>query len=172
VGPQRGAARAGARVPPAPGRAEALRVEERQVAARPRVLRRQRARVLGGSRIPHARGPLARGALLLPGDEGVRNPALSRAPVRGRLEREMESGYTSPAREEPSRSGPGTCGRGIHMADYPPSDGGTTPPPPVPPPPGEGDSGETLPSRGIGDVLASALQIYWKNAAQLIAIVA
>src|SRR3989442_730554 len=41
---------------------------ERQVAARPRVPRRQPAGLLGAERLPHARRPVARGALRRPGD--------------------------------------------------------------------------------------------------------
>jgi hypothetical protein len=45
---------------------------------------------------------------------------------------------------------------------------GAAPPPPPPEPPGGG----ALPSRGIGDILSAAFQIYTKNAGQLILIVA
>jgi hypothetical protein len=46
--------------------------------------------------------------------------------------------------------------------------GAAPPPPPPPEPPGGG----ALPSRGIGDILSAAFQIYTKNAGQLILIVA
>src|SRR5207245_2317113 len=50
------------------GRAKALLLEERQVGARLRVPGRQSAWLLGAERIPHARRPLERGAVLRPGD--------------------------------------------------------------------------------------------------------
>src|SRR5262252_8588022 len=54
----------------AAGPAQALLLEELEVAPRPRVHRRQPARVLGAERLPHARRPVGRGALLRPGDAG------------------------------------------------------------------------------------------------------
>jgi hypothetical protein len=57
------------------------------------------------------------------------------------------------------------------MSDYPPPPGEI--PPGLPPPPGGGaPGGETLPQRSIGEILSAAWQIYTKNAAQLIVIVA
>jgi glycerophosphoryl diester phosphodiesterase family protein len=54
------------------------------------------------------------------------------------------------------------------------SGGFTAPPPPPPPPPpgGEGGAGGSLPARGLGDILSAAWQIYTKNAASLLLIVA
>jgi hypothetical protein len=54
------------------------------------------------------------------------------------------------------------------------SGGFTAPPPPPPPPPpgGGGGAGGSLPARGLGDILSAAWQIYTKNAASLILIVA
>lgn len=40
----------------------------------------------------------------------------------------------------------------------------------VPPPPGQGD--ETLPARGVGEIISTAFEIYRRNAAQLLTIVA
>lgn len=48
-------------------------------------------------------------------------------------------------------------------------------PPPIPPPPPSSDlpvAGDRLPRRGLGDILSAAFQIYTKNAAQLLLIVA
>jgi hypothetical protein len=47
-------------------------------------------------------------------------------------------------------------------------------PPPIPPPPSSDlpVDGDRLPRRGLGDILSAALQIYRKNAAQLLLIVA
>ena len=64
-----------ARVPAPSRRAQALRVEEREVAPRARVLGAEQARVLGGARVPHPRRALGRGALLVPG----RPPGRARA---------------------------------------------------------------------------------------------
>jgi len=55
--------------------------------------------------------------------------------------------------------------------------GGTTPPPPPPPPPGEGGGfGAAGPGafgpKGVGDILSSAFDLYGKNAAQLLKLVA
>jgi hypothetical protein len=44
--------------------------------------------------------------------------------------------------------------------------------PPPPPPPGEPGGGDTLPARGLGDILTAAFDIYKRNAAQLLLIVA
>ena len=44
--------------------------------------------------------------------------------------------------------------------------------PPPPPPPGEPGGGDTLPARGLGDILTGAFDIYKRNAAQLLLIVA
>src|SRR3989475_4085111 len=65
---QREGPRARPRRPDAPGAAEALLLEVVQVAARLRAPRREPARLLGAERLPHARRPLDRGALLRPGD--------------------------------------------------------------------------------------------------------
>src|SRR5690349_10474147 len=48
-------------------RAQAVRVEEREVADRPGVLREEHPWVLGGPGLPHPRGAFRRGALQLPG---------------------------------------------------------------------------------------------------------
>src|SRR5207253_7608831 len=79
LGPRRRAAGPRARLPPAAGGPQALRVEEREVAARPRVHGPERTRLLGGSWLPHPRGPLARGALLVRGEPGLRDPAVAGA---------------------------------------------------------------------------------------------
>jgi hypothetical protein len=54
--------------------------------------------------------------------------------------------------------------------------GGTTPPPPPPPPPGEGGGfgtgGPGFAPKGVGDILSSAFDLYGKNAAQLLKLVA
>jgi hypothetical protein len=55
--------------------------------------------------------------------------------------------------------------------NIPPPPGGDYPPAPPPPPPPPG-SDETLPPRGLGEILSAAWDIYMKNAAQLITIVA
>src|SRR5439155_621690 len=60
--------RARPRRPVPAGRAKALLLEERQVGARLRVPGRQSAWLLGAERIPHARRPLERRAILRPGD--------------------------------------------------------------------------------------------------------
>ena len=53
------------------------------------------------------------------------------------------------------------------------SGGFTTPPPPPPPPGGEGGAGGPgLPSRGIGEILSTAFEIYKANAQNLLMIVA
>src|SRR5918996_3590576 len=65
---QRARPRARARRPHAAGPAQALLLEVEQVAARLRVPRRQPAGLLGAERLPHARRPLAGGALRRPGD--------------------------------------------------------------------------------------------------------
>jgi hypothetical protein len=55
--------------------------------------------------------------------------------------------------------------------NIPPPPGGDYPPaPPPPPPPPGGD--EILPSRGLGEILSAAFDIYMKNWSQLITIVA
>lgn len=51
------------------------------------------------------------------------------------------------------------------------SDTGFTPPPPPPPPPSAGGGG-ALPSRGLGDILSTAFEVYKANAAKLLVIVA
>jgi glycerophosphoryl diester phosphodiesterase family protein len=51
------------------------------------------------------------------------------------------------------------------------SDTGFTPPPPPPPPP-SGGGGGPLPSRGLGDILSTAFEVYKANAAKLAVIVA
>src|SRR5262249_46591733 len=67
---RRQAARARARWPTPPRRPEALLLEERQVAARLRVPRRESSGVLGAERLPHARRPLQGRTLLRWGDAG------------------------------------------------------------------------------------------------------
>lgn len=52
------------------------------------------------------------------------------------------------------------------------SDIGFTPPPPPPPPPPSGGGGGPLPSRGLGDILSTAFEVYKANAAKLAVIVA
>lgn len=52
------------------------------------------------------------------------------------------------------------------------SDIGFTPPPPPPPPPPSGGAGGPLPSRGLGDILSTAFEVYKANAAKLAVIVA
>src|SRR5215813_2843822 len=65
---RRPAARARSRRPPASRGAQALFLEERQVASRLRVPRREPARLLGGQRLSHARRPLAGRALFRSGN--------------------------------------------------------------------------------------------------------
>ena len=67
----------GARLAAATGRAQALRVEEREVADRPGVQREEHARVLGGPRLPHPRRAVRRGALQLPGRPARRAGAVT-----------------------------------------------------------------------------------------------
>ena len=62
---QRRAADERARLAAAPGRAEALLLEEREVGARPRLHGRREARLLGDVRLPHPRRPVDRRALLV-----------------------------------------------------------------------------------------------------------
>src|SRR5206468_9446813 len=85
LGPRRPTARARPRVPASAGGAQTLRVEEREVAARPRIHRPQRARVLGGARLPHPRGSLAGGALLVPGGTRLGERGLSAADAWHRI---------------------------------------------------------------------------------------
>lgn len=50
--------------------------------------------------------------------------------------------------------------------------GGFSAPPPPPPPPPSAGGGGALPSRGLGDILSTAFEVYKANAAKLITIVA
>src|SRR5919108_5365828 len=80
LGEPRGGPHARARLALAARGPEAVCVEEREVADRARVRGQERARVLGGPRLPRARGAVRGGAVLLSGRSSGRAGAVARAP--------------------------------------------------------------------------------------------
>src|SRR5918995_890685 len=115
LGEPRTRPRAGARMAAAARGPEALRLEEREMAHRPRVRGEERARVLGGAGLSRARGALRGGAVLLPGGSEGRARALARAARVLAVRAEVRRPSAHDGLREPGvaarASGPGTSAR-------------------------------------------------------------